>query len=315
MATTAVAHPNIALIKYWGKQERAGNLPATPNLSITLDTLQTETTVEDAADGQADTLFLNGEARQDAKVEDFLKALRRKFVIPPLTIRTSNNFPTGAGLASSASGFAALVTAINEHAQMGLNAEYLSEWARLGSASAARSVLGGFVSLVPPLWRAAPAAPADYWPLHTVVAVTSTAEKQINSTRGMGISRDTSPYYNAWVRGSGDDYAAASMAIEQRDFGALASVAEQNCLKMHSVMQTSQPCLLYWNPATVACMHTVQKLRAEGVEVFFTIDAGPQVKAICSAAAVTQVAVALESIEGVIETFTCGIGQGARIIN
>ena len=129
---TAVAHPNIALVKYWGKQDKPGNLPATPNLSITLDTLRTETTI---AEAQSDTFVLDGEQVEDAKLAAFLAVIRANFDIPKLTIASDNNFPTGAGLASSASGYAALMLAINELAELSLDREHLSEWARRGSAS------------------------------------------------------------------------------------------------------------------------------------------------------------------------------------
>lgn len=310
--TTAVAHPNIALIKYWGKQDRAGNLPATPNISITLDQLATTTTVSDHG---VDEFWLNGEQVSDSKVTGFLKRLRTRFEIPPLKVDSRNNFPTGAGLASSASGFAALITAINEHAGLGLNAEFSSEWARQGSASAARSLFPGFVALVPPLWRAQPIAPAEHWRLHTVVAVTDPAGKSVGSSAGMERSRLTSPFYKAWVNSSGDDFAAAFDAINSKDFDALAQVAEHSCLKMHSVMLTSRPALAYWNAATVACMDKVRALRETGVAVFFTIDAGPQVKAICLPEHVDEVEHALQAVSGVQQTFSCGMGSGAHTVS
>ncbi len=310
--TTAVAHPNIALVKYWGKQDKPGNLPATPNLSITLDTLQTETTVEAA---ERDEFLLNGKAVQDAKVGRFLGALRNRYPLPAYRIQSENNFPTGAGLASSASGFAALMCAINADAGLNMDAEIMSEWARIGSASAARSCFDGFVALVPPLWRAQRLAPASHWPLSVVVAVTSSEAKTVSSTQGMERSRETSAFYNAWVRASGDDFACASDAINQRDFEQLAEVAEVSCLKMHSVMLTSKPTLIYWNAATLACMEEVRRLRSTGTPVFYTIDAGPQVKAVCLPEAKESVAQSLGSIPGVQQTIECGLGDGARVIS
>jgi diphosphomevalonate decarboxylase len=309
--TTATAHPNIALVKYWGKQPGAGNLPATPNLSITLSDLTTTTTVSDA---DQDEVHLNGHRVKDAKIFAFLALLRANFSIGPLRIETDNNFPTGAGLASSASGFAALITAINAHTGLGLNAAALSSWARQGSASAARSILPGFVSLAPPTWQAEPIADNSHWPLCTVVAVTSTTAKAVSSTRGMEISRRTSPFFDAWVDGSEDDYNAARRAIQQRDFERLSQVAELNCLKMHGMMLTSTPTLAYWNAASVACMETVRELRSAGSAVFFTIDAGPQVKAVCLPEDAANVAQALSQVPGVYRTIRCGLGDGARVV-
>ncbi len=309
--TTAHAHPNIALVKYWGKQEKPGNLPATPNLSISLAGLTTVTHVSDAP---SDTFILNSKETSDPKLVRWLEALRGTFDVPPLQIDSGNDFPTSAGLASSASGFAALITAINAHCDLGLNQEMCSEWARVGSASAARSIFGGFVALVPPQWQAIPMAKRDHWPLEVVVAVTSNEPKSVNSGEGMERSRLTSPYYNAWVRDATTDFAAASEAIERRDFPSLAAVAELNCLKMHSIMLTSQPTLSYWTPASIACMDRVRSLREEGHDVFFTVDAGPQIKAVCLPASADAVASALSETPGVLEVIRSSLGVGARVV-
>ena len=309
--TTAHAHPNIALVKYWGKQEKPGNLPATPNLSITLAGLTTVTHVSDAP---SDTFILNSKETSDPKLVRWLEALRGTFDVPPLQIDSGNDFPTSAGLASSASGFAALITAINAHCDLGLNQEMCSEWARVGSASAARSIFGGFVALVPPQWQAIPMAKRDHWPLEVVVAVTSNEPKSVNSGDGMERSRLTSPYYNAWVRDATTDFAAASEAIERRDFPSLATVVELNCLKMHSIMLTSQPTLSYWTPASIACMDRVRSLREEGHDVFFTVDAGPQIKAVCLPASADAVASALSETPGVLEVIRSSLGEGARVV-
>ena len=309
--TTAHAHPNIALVKYWGKQEKPGNLPATPNLSISLAGLTTVTHVSDAP---SDTFILNSKETSDPKLVRWLEALRGTFDVPPLQIDSGNDFPTSAGLASSASGFAALITAINAHCDLGLNQEMCSEWARVGSASAARSIFGGFVALVPPQWQAIPMAKRDHWPLEVVVAVTSNEPKSVNSGEGMERSRLTSPYYNAWVRDATTDFAAASEAIERRDFPSLAAVAELNCLKMHSIMLTSQPTLSYWRPASIARMDRVRSLREEGHDVFFTVDAGPQIKAVCLPASADAVASALSETPGVLEVIRSSLGEGARVV-
>jgi diphosphomevalonate decarboxylase len=310
--TTATAHPNIALVKYWGKQAKPGNLPVSPNLSITLSELETTTSVTDL-DGEQDEFWLNDEHVADQKVDGFLSKLRQEYTVGPLMIRSQNNFPTGAGLASSASGFAALITAINSHANLGMNVDLMSDWARQGSASAARSMFAGFVALLPPLWRSHPIAPPEHWPLHTVVAITSSEKKAVGSSEGMERSRLTSPFFKNWVENGADDFAVASDAVNQRDFDALAQISESSCLKMHSVMLTSLPTLSYWNSATIGCMDVVRELRANGTPVFFTIDAGPQVKAICEATSVATVEQALAAVPGVLRTLSCAMGEGARV--
>jgi diphosphomevalonate decarboxylase len=272
------------------------------------------TTVTHVSDAPSDTFILNSKETSDPKLVRWLEALRGTFDVPPLQIDSGNDFPTSAGLASSASGFAALITAINAHCDLGLNQEMCSEWARVGSASAARSIFGGFVALVPPQWQAIPMAKRDHWPLEVVVAVTSNEPKSVNSGEGMERSRLTSPYYNAWVRDATTDFAAASEAIERRDFLSLAAVAELNCLKMHSIMLTSQPTLSYWTPASIACMDRVRSLREEGHDVFFTVDAGPQIKAVCLPASADAVASALSETPGVLEVIRSSLGEGARVV-
>lgn len=309
--TTAHAHPNIALVKYWGKQEKPGNLPATPNLSITLAGLTTVTHVEDAA---TDHFVLNGKASQDPKLQRWLHTLRDTFDVPPLHIDSSNDFPTSAGLASSASGFAALITAINTHCELGLSKEMCSKWARMGSASAARSIFGGFVALVPPQWQALRLASCEHWPLEVVVAITSNEAKSVSSGEGMERTRLTSPYYKAWLRDAATDFATGSQAINDKDFHGLTILAELNCLKMHSLMLTSQPTLSYWTPASIACMDRVRSLREEGESVFFTVDAGPQIKAVCLPESAEAVSRALADTPGVIDIIRSSLGEGAKVV-
>jgi len=311
VTTTAVAHPNIALIKYWGKQALPGNIPATPSLSITLDTLCSTTTVCDAT---ADRIVLDGREVDDPKIQACLTLLRDAFDIGPLEVASSNNFPTAAGLASSASGFAALVTAIDAHCGLGMSEPDRSVYARRASGSAARSIYGGFVGLAGPDWIAEPLLDAADWPLNVVIAITDVERKDVSSSAGMRTSEHTSPYYEPWVRTTLDDYQAARSAVAGRDFGALAALAESSCLKMHGVMQSSRPAMIYWRPATIACMHAVRALRAEGADVFFTIDAGPQVKAVCLPDSLTAVAERLAEIPGVLATHKVGLGGGARIV-
>ena len=171
------AHPNIALVKYWGKQAGPGNRPAVPSLSITLDSLYSSTELRPAA---ADSLALDGAepAPPDERLARFLSAARERLRVPPLAVVSHNNFPTAAGLASSAAGFAALAFALNESLALGLDSAELSELARCGSASAARSLYGGFVGLTGPDYRATPLAEAGHWPLEVAIALTSSARKR-----------------------------------------------------------------------------------------------------------------------------------------
>lgn len=315
MATVrASAHPNIALVKYWGKQALDGNIPAVPSLSITLDSLLATTTVEEAT---SDEFVLNGDAQAgasaDPKLTRFLAYLRAQHDVPPLRITSANNFPTAAGLASSAAGFAALVTAVNALCELQLGTSQLSALARAGSASAARSILGGFVGLTEPDYVADEIAAKQHWDLCVVVAITDAGKKSVPSTEGMTRSAATSPYYANWVDTSASDYKRAHAAVLDKNFADLAEVSEHSCLKMHAVMQTSQPPLMYWNSASLACIHKIQELRAQGVEVFFTIDAGPQIKAVCTPDSAPSVAKILAQMPGVLNVRKIGLGGPARV--
>ena len=308
--TTAIAHPNIALVKYWGKQNKILNHPASPSLSITLDSLITKTKVSSSTETR---LLLNGKKNEDLKVAKFLNLFREKFELPPVSVETNNNFPTGAGLASSASGFAALVTALNEHFQLGLSPSKLSEWARRGSASAARSIFGGFVTLQGPNWRADQLAKEPHWDLEICIIVINEGPKKISSTTGMKTSEATSPFYLEWIKSADSDFEIAKKAIIERDFVKLSEVSEQNCLKMHSVMHTSQPAISYWAPGTVSAMELVREIRNTGTPAFFTMDAGPQVKVIYPKQYRTTIQKSLEEQKNV-RLIWASIGPGAHLI-
>jgi diphosphomevalonate decarboxylase len=323
MNGSARARANIALVKYWGKADASLNVPAVGSLSITLDALWSETSVRFTPELAHDELELNGErrAQQLARVSACLDILRHRAGIRTRAAVTSrNNFPTGAGLASSASGFAALVAAANAALGLGLSERELSIVARRGSGSAARSIFGGYVemhagqapdgsdSYAEPLLAAAD------WPLEVVIAITTSREKDVSSGAGMQRSTDTSPYYPAWVASSPHDLARAREAIARRDFELLAEVSEHSCLKMHAAALASEPALLYWNAATLECMQTIWALRRSGVAVFFTIDAGPQVKAVCEPATRAQVERALAELPGIEQRLVSRLGPGVELI-
>ncbi len=310
MPTTAIAHSNIALLKYWGKQDGPGNRPDTPSLSITLGALTTTTTVEEA---DADALRLDGRPVRDAKIERALADWRRDYPIGPLAISSRNDFPTAAGLASSASGFAALATAIDAHCGLRLSDGERSAMARRGSGSAARSIHGGFVALAAPDWRGEAVLAPDAWPLAVVVAITASQPKAVSSTAGMDRSKATSPYYAAWTAAADADFEAMQAAVAQRDFDALGELAEASFLKMHALMLSSRPALIYWRGASVECLRAVRELRAAGCRVFATMDAGPQVKAVCEPDDAERVEATLKAVPGVVGTLRSGLGGGARV--
>lgn len=283
---TALAHPNIALVKYWGKRDEPRNLPAVSSLSLTLDGFSTRTTVTWGA--SVDAVHLDGEPADAKAAQRVLSFLDRiDAARPPCHVVSHNDFPTGAGLASSASAFAALALAATRAAGMDPGIEALSVLARQGSGSACRSLWGGFVA-----WdrgerpdgtdsHGVPVAPRDHWDVAMVVAVVSTHKKAVGSTEGMERSRHTSPLYDTWLAQAEADVAEGRAAVLARDLPRLGRVMEASTYKMHATMMTSDPPLLYWQPGSVACLHAVWALREQGVEAYTTMDAGPQVKILC----------------------------------
>jgi len=313
----AVAHPNIALIKYWGKRDLDANLPAVDSLSVTLQSLHTRMALEFDERAQSDSLQVNGVdapdmlARVSKCLDDVCGVGRSR-----AAVESESNFPIGAGLASSASAFAALVVAANAAAGEKRDTAELARIAGRASGSAARSLYGGIVTLnagESSIDVRQICAPLD-WPLEVIVAVTEEGQKAVGSGEAMIRSAATSPFYGSWLEEQSADFTTALDAVRSRDFASLASIAEHNCLKMHSVMWTSKPPVVYWNKATLACMETVRELQAEGHAVFFTIDAGPQVKAICLPDAAKVVGDALKQTPGVVRVLPSTLGQGAHIV-
>ncbi|WP_199182497.1 diphosphomevalonate decarboxylase [Cryobacterium sp. Y11] len=314
----ARAHSNIALVKYWGKNDAVLNTPAVGSISITLDALYTDTRVTFRSGLTSDELQLNG-CRENADTVTRVLDLVRNASATTLfaAVESANNFPTGAGLASSASGFAALALAATAAAGLTLTQRELSILARHGSGSAARSIFGGFAKM-----HAGTAADGSDsyaeqllaggdWPLTIVIAITEHGAKSINSTVGMGSSAASSPFYPAWLATAPGDLTDLAAAIAARDFERLGELAEYNCLKLHALMLTTRPALIYWNAATVATMHAVRDLRASGVPAYFTIDAGPQVKVLCLPADSAKVHAALLNVSGVLEVRHSALGPDA----
>ncbi|MFP4208748.1 MAG: diphosphomevalonate decarboxylase [Wenzhouxiangella sp.] len=319
-AATARAGANIALVKYWGKRDSTLNLPAAGSLSITLDALETVTRVELMPGLDADRFELDGQAADPTPISRVLDLLRPACG-PRCRVTSRNNFPTGAGLASSASGFAALVVAAAAVFQPDLERSALSALARRGSGSAARSVFGGFCEM--PAGQAEDGsdcfarqlAEPGHWPLEVVVAVTEQGPKAVSSRDGMNRTMATSPYYPAWVASVPADLERARRAIVDRDFAELAAVSEHSALKMHASALAAQPGLLYWNAATLACLARIRDLRQNGLDVFFTVDAGPQVKAVCLPGRGDAVAAELAAMDGVQQVLHSGLGAGARLVD
>ena len=321
MKATAQAHPNIALIKYWGKRDQALFLPHTPSLSMTLSGLTAVTTVQFSGDLKADAVELDGRPVEGAGLERFTRHLDLIRELAGFSCRarvsSANDFPTAAGLASSAAGGAALTAALCWAAGLDPSPHELSALARRFSGSACRSVEGGFCQ-----WNrgvrddgadsfAVQAAPPSHWPqLRMVVTVVSGAQKAVSSRAGMQHSVETSPFFEGWVRQVDVDLAAARQALERRDLEALGRTAEANACRMHAVALGADPPTLYMKPVTLDVIARVWELRAGGVQAYFTLDAGPNPVVLCLDADAPRVADALLSVPGVQRTVTAAPGEG-----
>jgi diphosphomevalonate decarboxylase len=306
----AVAHANIALVKYWGKRDEALLLPEAGSLSIALDRLLTTTTVD--LDAEEDSLRIDGRPAREEELRRARKVLDAAGIVLRARIESRNDFPTAAGLASSASGFAALAVAACAAAGQQRTDRELSALARLGSGSAARSVPGGWA-----VWEddgAVQVAPPDYLPLRLVVALCGDGRKPVGSREGMKRSRETSPYHRAWIEQCRRDLPEALELLRARDLPGLGALAERNAMRMHADVLAADPPLLYWTPATVECLDSLRRLRERGAPAWPTIDAGPHVVALCAPEHAARVEAALRSVPGVRDALVCAPAGGARVV-
>jgi diphosphomevalonate decarboxylase len=313
----AVAHANIALAKYWGKADRERNLPAVPSLSLTLDALRTQTFTEFDASLTEDEIALDGRPARDKerkRVVAMLDAVRAMAgMATRARVESENSFPTAAGLASSASGFAALALAATHAAGLEVAPSALSALARAASVSAARSLWGGFVVLPARAEHAEPLATGSHFPLAMTVALTRAGEKAVGSTEGMIRTALTSPYYAGWLEMAPRLYEQIRQAVLDRDLATLGKAVEASALAMHASMFAADPPIVYFSPVTLSVMERVRELRASGVPAFFTMDAGPHVKVVSEPDRAGEVAAALAAVPGVLEVIRCHAGPDAFI--
>ncbi len=280
----AYAPANIALSKYWGKRDADLNLPTNSSLSISLAHLGSTTQISAA---EEDSIYLNDElvapdnlfSRRVFQFVDYFRRGEKQ----PLQIRTQNTIPTAAGLASSASGFAALTLALADYWQLNFPDNYLSCMARIGSGSASRSLWHGFVK-----WQVGTKSDGSdsyAYPINThwdtlriALIEINTAKKETSSRNGMNHTAKTSPLFSVWPQTAENDLLKIENAIEERDFTTLAAYAENNALTMHATMMAARPALIYLQSETFATIARIHHLRREGLPLYFTMDAGPNIK-------------------------------------
>lgn len=326
---TAEAPANLALVKYWGARDLDRGIPNHPSLSITLSRCRSRCTVE-PRDGDEDVVLrFDAEGGGRPASEDFARPVLRHVTRlrraaghgAAVRVATRNNFPTGAGLASSASGFAALTLAVARAFGVELGPEERSVWARRsGSGSAARSTLGGYVE-----WPggagaemegpARQLAPPGHWDLRDVVALVDAGEKEVSSRAGHERAA-SSPHYRRRLELVPGRVEEVREAVRSRQLSRLGPVAETEAVEMHLVAMSSRPPIYYWSPGTLEVMRAVRGLRSEGrAEAYFSIDAGPNVHVICRPAEADTVADRLRELPSVQEVLRDGVGGGPRYLD
>lgn len=318
---TAEARANIALIKYWGRADHALNLPVTSSISLTVDKLVTRTTVVADPALKADELAINGAPQSGAPLARVAKHLdhlrKRAGSSARCRVVSENTFAASAGLASSASAFAALTVAGFEALGAKVDAREQSTFARLGSGSASRSIFGGFVE-----WRAGktheesyaePIAPASHMDLHDVAVVLSEGEKKVGSAEGHGLA-DTSPLQPGRIARVPGLLREVREGIVARDIDKLGAAAEEDAILMHAVMMTSRPSLLYWSEATMRGLHAVREWRASGLKVYATIDAGPNLHLLCMGKDAREVEKRAREELSPASVIDNAPGEGARLV-
>jgi diphosphomevalonate decarboxylase len=321
-AATAQAHPNLALVKYWGNRDPGLRLPANGSISISLGSFWTRTRVEWREGGGSDEVSIEGrpsQGQQRARVVEHLDRIRGLAgITDSARVASQSNFPASAGLASSASAFAALTLAACSSAGLGLTEAELSRLARRGSGSAARSIPGGFVE-----WFAGTSdgdsyatslAPPWHWSLVDLVAIVSRAPKATGSTEGHARAA-TSPLQSARVENASSRLEECRKAILDRDMERLAFVAELDSNLMHAVMVTSRPALHYLHGYSIGVMQAVSAWRQAGTPVFYSVDAGPNVHCVTEADHADDLAGRIARLEGVLEVLQSGVGGAAAILD
>lgn len=321
MKATSIAPSNIAFIKYWGKKDEASRVPVNGSVSMNLSKLTTTTTVEFSDAYATDDIVIDGRqhAQEQQRVSRFLDRIRQQAGISHhARVVSQNSFPSGTGLSSSASGFAALAFSASAAAGLSLTEKDLSILARQGSGSACRSIPSGFVEWIAGTDSQSSYAislfPADHWNIADVIAVTATEKKDISTTKGQERA-DSSPFFFERLRRIDEKIARVKEYIAARDFERFGEIVESEALELHAIMLTSTPSLLYILPETVRVLRAIRTWRTQGLPVYCTLNTGQDVHCICEVRHAQEVEKRLKTVEGVKQTIINAPCEGARISN
>ena len=321
MKATAVAPSNIAFIKYWGKKDEILRLPENGSISMNLSNLATTTTVEFNKDFKKDEIIINDQKEENAGSRA-IKHLDRIRSLAGINLKakvvTNNSFPTGTGLSSSASGFAALTVAGAKAAGLDLSEKELSILARQGSGSACRSIPDGFVE-----WLDGDKSDTsygvslyseNYWDIIDVVAVVSKNKKEVSTTEGQKLAA-SSLFFPVRLANIQEKIKLIKKYMKEKDFIKFGELLEAEALELHAIMLTSIPSLIYLLPGSLHVMHMVKRWRQEGLQVYFTVNTGQDIHLICRKKDAEKVAKKAETISEVQRTIINYPSRGAHIIS
>lgn len=317
---TAIAPSNIAFTKYWGRKDEVLRLPENGSISMCLSNLLTTTTVEFSPDYTKDAITINGGGLEEGEAERIIKHLDRVRRLANLDqkakVASNNNFPSGTGLSSSASGFAALSLAAGKAAGLDLNEKDLSILARQGSGSACRSIPSGFVEWLDgdtsETSYATQLFPSNYWAIADVVAIVNEGKKEVPTSKGMQATH-SSPFMDVRISRMKTKNELVKKLIAEKNLAELGPFIEQEALELHTIMLTQTPPLIYWTPGTLRIMKLTAHWRAEGIPVYFTINTGQDVHLICEAENVEKVRAKLKELEEVKDIIINTPGEGTRL--
>lgn len=320
MKATAKAPSNIAFVKYWGRKDEELRLPENGSISMNLSNLQTTTTVEFDEKFAQDEIIFNGK-KEDLENNRAVKHLDRIRKIAKINYKakvvTKNNFPTGTGLSSSASGFAALTMAACAAAGLKLSERELSIIARLGSGSACRSIPDGFIE-----WLDGDTSetsygislyPENYWDIVDIVAVVSKNKKEVSTTEGHKLAA-SSPFFPIRLERINEKIKLIKKYMKEKNFPLFGELLEQEALELHAIMLTSIPSLIYWLPGTLKVMHAVKRWRADGLQVYFTVNTGQDIHLICRKKDVEKVIEKTKEVSDVQMTIINYPSKGAHLV-
>ena len=318
---TALAHPNLAFIKYWGKKDEQLNLPLNGSISVNLSNLLTTTTVEFSKLLLEDQIKINGQEnkKENLKVVKHLDLIRKIVGVKwRARVVSENNFPKASGLASSASGFASLTLAATAALKLKLSERKLTILARLGSGSACRSIPAGFVE-----WKTGEESetsyaysifPAHHWQLSIMALILKSEEKKISSSDGHRLAQ-TSPFLKTRLKNIDHRLFLLKSYLKKRDFLNFGEIVEKEALEMHAIMLTSSPPVIYWEPKTIEVIKFIQKIRTDGLPIFLTIDAGAYPFLICEKKNEVAVLKWIKKIEGIKKIIINYPSEGAKLID